>query len=204
MWGLSSARISSLHNSVYLNPPKTACGYPCGRVTKKIKNGHSCKPLTLWNVLVSVQLHVPGGTQCFQLRKTVTHANLWLKGMYWSVYTYIHQVIPSVFSWGKRSHMQTSNTRECIGQCTLTYTRWHQVSSAEENGHTCEPLILGNAFVSVQLHIPDDTQSVQMRNVRYNNKNINNSSLRFRSKQTKTRDYSLVKTGYHRTIVPRS
>ena len=43
MFGLSSAITSSLHIGMHppkreINPPKTACGCPCGRVTKKIKN----------------------------------------------------------------------------------------------------------------------------------------------------------------------
>ena len=61
MWGLSSAIISSLHNSIHhpemeMNPPEMACGCPHGIVI--IKNGHTHNPLTQWNVFVSVQLRI--------------------------------------------------------------------------------------------------------------------------------------------------
>ena len=56
MWGLSSARISSLHNSVYLNPPKTACGYPCGGVIKK-KNTVTHAVLSTYDMLLSMYIH---------------------------------------------------------------------------------------------------------------------------------------------------
>ena len=61
MWGLSSAIISSLHNSIHhpemeMNPPEMACGCPHDIVI--IKNGHTHNPLTQWNVFVSVQLRI--------------------------------------------------------------------------------------------------------------------------------------------------
>ena len=60
MWGLFSAIISSLHDSIHpqlmeKNPPKTACGCPFGEV---IKESHTCNPLVVWHAFVSVQLHV--------------------------------------------------------------------------------------------------------------------------------------------------
>ena len=58
MWGQFSAMTGSLHDSIHppemeINPPRMACGCPCGGV---IKQPHS-NPRTLWNAWVSVQLH---------------------------------------------------------------------------------------------------------------------------------------------------
>ena len=65
---------SSLHNSIHppgteINPPKTACGCPCGGViwkqqqttrrrkrNKTKKYGHTRSPRTLWNAFVNLQI----------------------------------------------------------------------------------------------------------------------------------------------------
>ena len=76
-WGLSSATINSLHDSVHppdteINPPKTACA----RVTTITKNttSHTCRPQTLWNAFVNVQLYI--------------------------IYIYIYQMTTRVFNFG--------------------------------------------------------------------------------------------------------
>ena len=58
MRGLCSAMTGSLHNSIHLpemeiNPPRMACGCPCGDAIKH----HTPSSHTLWNACVSVQLH---------------------------------------------------------------------------------------------------------------------------------------------------
>ena len=72
-----SAKISSLHNSTHapeieINPPKTACGFPCSGVMKnktkkKLKKKKKKKkkkvtywrnPLTLWKAFVNVLLQI--------------------------------------------------------------------------------------------------------------------------------------------------
>ena len=52
-----------------IDPPKTACRCPCGRV---IGTGYTCNALTIWNVFVSVQLHSPGNPRSVQLGNTTT------------------------------------------------------------------------------------------------------------------------------------
>ena len=70
--------IRSLHKSIHppemeIDPPKMACGCPCGRV---VRTGYTCNPLTIWNVFVSVQLHSPGNPRSVQLGNTTTFAFL--------------------------------------------------------------------------------------------------------------------------------
>ena len=65
-WGLSSAMISSLRNSIHppemeKHPPKMARGCPHNRL---INNSHTCNLLTLWNAFVNVQLHAGWHLQC--------------------------------------------------------------------------------------------------------------------------------------------
>ena len=68
--GTILAMMSSLHNSIHppvmeINPPKTACGCPWGRVLKKKKTPDISNPLTLQNAFVNVPLHILGDpTEC--------------------------------------------------------------------------------------------------------------------------------------------
>ena len=50
MWGLFSAMVSFMHNTICppemeRKPLKTACGCPCGRVTKRVTHSQSPRPL---------------------------------------------------------------------------------------------------------------------------------------------------------------
>ena len=46
------------HPEMEINPLKMVCGYPCGRVDKQKIKGHTPNPLTQWNALFNVQLHI--------------------------------------------------------------------------------------------------------------------------------------------------
>jgi len=66
-WELSSARISSMHNSVHPPKNKDQCseddmGCPCGVA---IGNGHTRSSFSLWNVFISEQLRVPVDPRVF-------------------------------------------------------------------------------------------------------------------------------------------
>ena len=59
-WGLFSAMIGSLHNSIHplemqIHPLKTVCSCPCGRVIKPVT--HTVLSSTLWNAFVNVPSH---------------------------------------------------------------------------------------------------------------------------------------------------
>ena len=69
LWGLSSAMISSLHNSLYppemdKNPLMMVCGGTCGGL---LKDDHTCNRLILQHAFVNVLWHVLADSQSVQL-----------------------------------------------------------------------------------------------------------------------------------------
>ena len=71
-WTALCIKTSSLYKWRQIAAPKTACGCPCGRII--LKNGHSRSPLTLSNVFVNVQFHIPGDPKNARLGNITTRA----------------------------------------------------------------------------------------------------------------------------------
>ena len=76
MWGLFSAMVSFMHNSICppemkRKPQKTACGCPCGRVTKRVT--HSQSPHLLKCTYSYMYQMTPGVFRCRMLQQQQQH-----------------------------------------------------------------------------------------------------------------------------------
>ena len=163
MWGLSSAMINVLHNSIHppemeINPPKTACG--CFRVQElcESRGGRPGLPVLMslmvsvdvrqhWTVLTHWSQFVPNMSTRHPRTLSSTAASASCSGAVWKSKWPFWAPVP--YKPTVSVDIKQHSTKKPYHQSVPRKWNWGQSNQTDK---TRQPLTMWNALVQVQLH----------------------------------------------------